>query len=259
MNILKVEHLRKEFKFTFRQKIKNHFTRSSLVAVNDVSFTLQPGHIYGLLGPNGAGKTTTLRIIASLIKPSEGKVYLNNVDINKDIYDYRRKIGFLTSELKLDGYFTPFDTFTYMSKLYDMKEDEINTQREKLFASFGINSFKDKLIKDLSTGMKQKVSLAISLCHKPDIIIFDEPTNGLDVVAAKEVEEYLLKMKEEGKIILISTHIFSIVEKICDEVGIIIDGKLVLDRPLSQIEQEGKLEDVFFKLYEEVSAKWKIS
>lgn len=253
MGTLRVMNLKKIFKFTFRQKLKNHFLKTSLTAVDNISFELKPGKIYGLLGPNGAGKTTTLRMIASLIKPTEGKIFYEDKEINENVYEYRKKIGFLTSELKLDGFFTPYDTFTYMSKLYGMDENEITRQRTILFQSFGIDEFKDKQIKDLSTGMKQKVSLAISLCHSPEIIIFDEPTNGLDVVAAKDVEDYLINMKKEGKIILVSTHIFSLVDKLCDEVGIIINGKLVLDSSLSEVRKNGTLEEVFFRLYEEAN------
>ena len=249
MSTLRVEHLVKVFNLSLKQKIANKFTKKNLVAVNDISFSLKPGVIYGLLGPNGAGKTTTLRMIASLIKPTKGEVFFNDEDIYKDIYAYRGKIGFLTSELKLDGFFTPFDTFTYMSKLYGMNDEEINLRRNMLFNSFGITPFKDKQIKDLSTGMKQKVSLAISLCHDPEVIIFDEPTNGLDVVAAKDVEDFLRDMKKDNKIILVSTHIFSLVEKLCDEVGIIINGKLVLDTTLEEINKKDTLENVFFSLY----------
>ena len=252
MSELRVENLTKVFKFTFAQKIKNHFTKDSLTAVDNISFTLKPGVIYGLLGPNGAGKTTTLRMIASLISPTSGKIYYEDKEINENVYEYRKKIGFLTSELKLDGFFSPFDTFKYMGQLYGMSDEEIKSQRERLFNSFGIKEFQDKQIKDLSTGMKQKVSLAISLCHNPDIIIFDEPTNGLDVVAAKDVEDYLINLKNDGKIILVSTHIFSLVEKLCDEVGIIIKGKLVLDSSLKDIERTGTLEETFFKLFREV-------
>ena len=249
MSTLRVENLVKIFSLSFKQKMANKFTKKSLTAVNDISFTLKPGVIYGLLGPNGAGKTTTLRMIASLIKPTKGEVYFNDKNIYEDVYDYRGKIGFLTSELKLDGFFTPYDTFTYMSKLYGMEEEEINLRRNMLFNSFGITPFKDKQIKDLSTGMKQKVSLAVSLCHDPEVIIFDEPTNGLDVVAAKDVEDFLRDMKNSNKIILISTHIFSLVEKLCDEVGIIINGKLVLDSSLEEIQKKDTLENVFFSLY----------
>ena len=253
MSVLRIEHVTKEFNLTLRQRQKQKTTAKTLVAVNDLSFEAVPGVIYGLLGPNGAGKTTTLRMIASLIKPKAGKIYLDNKEINEDIYEYRKKIGFLTSELKLDGFFTPTDTITYMGKLYGMSDEEINMRKNILFRSFGVDKFQNTPIKDLSTGMKQKVSLAISLCHDPEVIIFDEPTNGLDVIAARDVEEFLINLKKENKIIIISTHIFSLVEKLCDHVGIIISGKLVKDAPLKEIQKEGTLEEVFFKLYEEAN------
>ena len=248
MGELRIEHIFKEFKLSRKQRQNQRIDKKVLVAVDDVSFTVKPGVIYGLLGPNGAGKTTTLRIIASLIKAKSGNVYYEDKDIYDDLYAYRQKIGFLTSELKLDDFFTPDETFIYMSKLYKMEESKINEKKEQLFSLFGIDKFKDVKIKELSTGMKQKVSLAISLCHDPEIIIFDEPTNGLDVLAAKEVEEFLLRMKATNKIILISTHIFSLVEKLCDEVGIIFKGKMILDKSIEEIHKDGSVEDVFFKL-----------
>ncbi len=253
MSVLKVEHVTKEFNLTFKQRQKQKTNAKTLVAVNDLSFKAEPGIIYGLLGPNGAGKTTTLRMIASLIKPKSGSIYLDDKEINEDIYAYRKKIGFLTSELKLDGFFTPADTITYMGKLYGMSDQEINLRKNTLFRSFGIDSFQNTPIKDLSTGMKQKVSLAISLCHDPDVVIFDEPTNGLDVIAARDVEDFLREMKKQNKTIIISTHIFSLVEKLCDRVGIIIKGKLICDDELKNIQKNGSLEDAFFKLYEEVN------
>ena len=253
MSVLRIEHVSKEFKLTWRQRQKQKTDKKTLVAVDDLSFKAEPGLIYGLLGPNGAGKTTTLRMIASLIKPKEGKIYLDDKEINDDIYAYRKRIGFLTSELKLDGFFTPIDTITYMGKLYGMNEQEITMRKNMLFRSFGIESFQNTPIKDLSTGMKQKVSLAVSLCHDPDVVIFDEPTNGLDVIAAKDVEDFLREIKKQNKIIIISTHIFSLVEKLCDHVGIIISGKLIKDAPLKEIQKDGTLEEVFFKLYEEAT------
>lgn len=248
MNTLRVEHLHKVFKLSSKQKKYQRISSDYITAVNDVSFEVKPGIIYGLLGPNGAGKTTTLRIIASLIKPKSGKILFNDKDIEDNIAEYRAKIGFLTSELKLDDFFTPSETFEYMGQLYGMSKEEINDKKEQLFASFGVNKFRNIKIRELSTGMKQKVSLAVSLCHSPEIIIFDEPTNGLDVLAAKEVEDFLLKMKKEGHIILISTHIFSLVEKLCDEVGIIIKGKMILNTSMEEVHKKGNMEDVFFSL-----------
>lgn len=251
MSELVIKNIRKEFKLSRKQKLTRKTDKDVLVAVSDLSLTLKPGKIYGLLGPNGAGKTTTLRMIASLIEPKSGEICYEDTDIHSNLENYRKKIGFLTSELKLDDFFTPDYTFTYMSKLYGMEESEIEKRKAELFESFGITTFKDVQIKNLSTGMKQKVSLAISLCHNPDIIIFDEPTNGLDIVASKDVEDFLINIKKDNKIILISTHIFSLVEKLADEVGIIINGKLVLDGNLKELTKEKSLEELFFSLYKE--------
>lgn len=251
MNELKIKNLVKEFKISKKQKKNRKLDIDVLVAVNDLSITLHSGRIYGLLGPNGAGKTTTLRMIATLIEPKSGVILYNDKNINDDISSYRKKVGFLTSELKLDDFFTPDYTFDYMCKLYELDEEETKARKEQIFSKFGVDKFRYVRIKDLSTGMKQKVSLAISLCHDPDLIIFDEPTNGLDIVASKEVEDFLTYLKGEGKIILLSTHIFSLVEKLCDDVGIILDGKLVLEDSLANITKEKSLEEVFFDLYKE--------
>ena len=225
--------------------------KNVIVACDDISLDIKEGEIYGLLGPNGAGKTTTLRMLATLIKPLKGQILYNDKDIYDDIVSYRRKIGFLTSELKLDDFFTPDYTFTYMGRLYGMSDELIKERKEELFNKFGVTPFKDTKISSLSTGMKQKASLAISLCHDPDIIIFDEPTNGLDIIASREVENYLLNLKEKKKTIIISTHIFSLIEKLADRVGIILNGKLLIEDSLKNITKDTTLEDAFFKIYEE--------
>ena len=242
MNELEIINLTKRFKLSKKQQKTNKTNDPYLTALKDFSLTLQEGEIFGILGPNGA---------SSLIKPDEGLVKLNGEDIYKDVYSYRKRVGFLTSELKLDGFFTPDYTFTYMSRLYGIDEETIKDNKEKLFNRFGINRFKDVKIADLSTGMKQKVSLAISLCNDPEIIIFDEPTNGLDIVATKDVEDYLISLKGENKIILISTHIFSIIEKLCDKVAVILHGEKVLEGDLKDLTKEKSLSDIFFELYTE--------
>ena len=250
MKTLSAQGLRKTFRLNAKQRREQKDGAKSIVAVDDVSLSLRAGEIYGLLGPNGAGKTTTLRMMATLIKPEAGTILADGKDIAKDLTDYRKRIGFLTSELKLDDFFSPDYTFSYMGRLYGMTEEKIRERKELLFRQFGIMDFKDTKIHDLSTGMKQKASLAVSLAHDPEIVIFDEPTNGLDIVASKEVEDYLLNLKAQGKIILVSTHIFSLVEKLCDRVGIIIRGRMVLENALQDITREKSLEDVFFDLYQ---------
>jgi len=246
---LEVKNLTKRFKLNSKTR-KVHNGEPYLIAVNDLSFNVNDGEIYGLLGPNGAGKTTTLRMISTMIKPTSGEILFDGDDIYKNLYNARKKIGFLTSELKLDDFFTTDYIFNYFASLYGMKPKEIEENKKMIFDKFDIWNFKDQKIGNLSTGQKQKASLAITLAHNPDIIIFDEPTNGLDVITAKEVEDFLLSLKAEGKTIIISTHIFSLVEKLCDRVGIIFDGKLVKEGYLKDIVSKDKnLETVFFDLY----------
>lgn len=246
METVKVEHLYKKFKLSKKQQKEKKTMNDNFLAVNDVSFSLNDGEIYGLLGPNGAGKTTTLRMLATLISPSSGGIFINGLDLKKHQEEIRSQIGFLTSELKLDNFFTPDYTFDFFAKLYGLDDSTRQNRKKLLFDKFNINEFKDKKIGELSTGMKQKVSLAISLLHDPKIIIFDEPTNGLDILSSKLVEDYLLDLKKENKTIIISTHIFSLVEKLCDRVGIIIEGKLIFDDYLKNI---NNLEEKFFELY----------
>ena len=219
------------------------------VAVDGLSFDVYKGEIYGLLGPNGAGKTTTLRIISTLIKADEGDVWIDGVSIHDDPAVVRSSIGFLTSELKLEDFFTPNYLYDYFSNLHKVDQETATARKKILFEKFGIDPFKEVKIADLSTGMKQKVSLVISVVHDPKIIIFDEPTNGLDVVTAKTVTDFLEDLKKEGKTILLSTHIFSLVEKLCDRVGIIMNGKMLLSDTLEEVTKDRTLEDVFFDLY----------
>ena len=247
-NILEAVSLRKEFKLTLKQCKERRLNVPTLLAVNDLSLYLREGEIYGLLGPNGAGKTTTLRMLSSLIEATSGEVRFHGEDIRKDIQGYRKKVAFLTSELKLDDFFTPDYTFTYFAELYGMDPEETRKRKEELFTQFGITRFAQTQIKSLSTGMKQKVSLAVSLCHDPEVIIFDEPTNGLDIIASREVENFLLNLRAKGKAIIISTHIFSLVEKLCDRVGIIDEGVLKLEGEMKKVTEDRCLEDVFFGL-----------
>lgn len=246
--ILKVEHLKKTFKLSKKQQDLEKGEKYK-VAVNDLSFVMYKGEIYGLLGPNGAGKTTTLRMLSTLIKPDEGDAYINGVSIRKEPEKIRKMIGFLTSDLKLENSFTPNYLFDYFSSLHGVDNKTREERKEKLFKRFGIDKFKEVKIGDLSTGMKQKVSIVISLVHDPDFIIFDEPTNGLDVITAKVVTDYLIELKNEGKSILLSTHIFSLVEKICDRVGIIINGKMTVSDKINILTNNKNLEEAFFDIY----------
>ena len=251
--ILQVKNLTKTFRLSRKQrKLEGGLQIVYKTAVDNLSFTAYKGEIFGLLGPNGAGKTTTLRMLATLIKPDCGDAFVNGKSIVADPYGVRSEIGFLTSELKLEDFFTPNYLFDYFSKLYGVDPQVMAQRKREMFARFGIDRFAEVKVANLSTGMKQKISLVISLVNDPDFIIFDEPTNGLDVLTAKTVTDYLTELKARGKTIILSTHIFSLIEKLCDRVGVIIDGKLVALDTLENITAEKNLEDKFFDLYSQV-------
>lgn len=247
--LLRAEGLTKAFKLSKKQQQLEKTNQSIKVAADKISFSAYEGEIFGLLGPNGAGKTTTLRMLATLIKPDSGDALIDGHSIVKEPETVRAKIGFLTSELKLEEFFTPNYLFDFFSELHGIPDKVRDERKQRLFGIFGIDRFAEVKISNLSTGMKQKTSLAISLVHDPSIIIFDEPTNGLDVITAKVVTDFLLDLKKEGKTIIVSTHIFSLVEKICDRVGIIINGKMNLCDTLDVVKGGKSLEDRFFEIY----------
>lgn len=251
---LRVENLSKTFNLSKKQRKIEQTDIKRKVAVNDVSFEAYPGEIFGLLGPNGAGKTTAMRCISTLIKADQGDIYVGDLSVRKDSTEVRKKIAFLTNELKLEDHFTPNYLFNYFGRLHGIDEATLKTRKEGLFKRFGVDKFAEVKVADLSTGMKQKISIAISLVHDPDYIIFDEPTNGLDVLTARTVTDYLLELKAQGKTVILSTHILGVVDKMCDRVGIIIDGKLKLLDTIDKVKtrhEHGDLEEVFFELVKE--------
>ncbi len=247
--ILRVEKLTKSFKLSRKQQRIEKTNLAVKVAVNDLSFTAYKGEIFGLLGPNGAGKTTTLRMLATLIKPDSGDAFIEGKSVVHEDNAVRGRIGFLTSELKLEEFFTPNYLFNFFSELYGVEPSERDRRKKEMFEKFGIDRFAEVKLGNLSTGMKQKVSLVISIVHDPEFIIFDEPTNGLDVLTAKVVTDFLEELRAQGKTIILSTHIFSLVEKLCDRVGVIIDGRLVALDTLENLTKEQNLEKTFFDLY----------
>lgn len=247
--ILTASHLKKTFTLSQKQQKLEKSGSRVKVAVDDLSFTAYRGEIFGLLGPNGAGKTTTLRMIATLIRPDSGDVSVGGISVLKDPAAVRNRVGFLTSELKLEDFFTPDYLFGFFASLHGVAPDVAAARKAELFFRFGIDRFAQVKVANLSTGMKQKVSLVISVVHDPDIIIFDEPTNGLDVLTARVVTDFLEELRSRGKTVILSTHIFSLAEKLCDRVGIIIDGKMIQCDTLQAVQAGESLEKRFFTLY----------
>ena len=249
--ILRTEGLTKTFTLSRKQQRIEHTAAKRKVAVDHLTFSACRGEIFGLLGPNGAGKTTTLRMLSTLIRPDSGDAWLDGCSVVGQPEAVRGKIGFLTSELKLEDFFTPNYLFDFFSRLHGVEENVKQQRKQEMFARFGIDRFAEVKVANLSTGMKQKLSLVISLVHAPDIIIFDEPTNGLDVLTARTVTDYLQELRSEGRTIILSTHIFSLVERLCDRVGVIIDGRLTACGTLQEVCDGLSIEDRFFEMYKE--------
>lgn len=250
--MIEINGLTKIYKLSKKQMLQMKTKNNMKKAADNVSLIAKEGEIYGLLGPNGAGKTTILRCVATLLKPTEGFVKVSGYNTVKQSEKVRENIGFLTNEIKLDPQFSPKYMFNFFGKLHGMDDALIEERREKLFSYFEITPFQDKKIDELSTGMKQKAAIAVSLAHDPKVVIFDEPTSGLDIVTARGVLDYLKILKKEGKLVIISTHIMSEAEKLCDRIGIIIQGKKVIEGTLLEILEKTntkELEDAFFELY----------
>lgn len=253
--MIEIQHVTKIYKLNRKQMEEQKVRANKKVAVRDVSLTAREGEIFGILGPNGAGKTTLLRCVATLLKPTEGQITVNGFDTIKEGEQVRRSIAFLTNEVKLDAHFSPKYLFRFFGRLYGMKEEEIESRRKELFEYFGITNFEDKRIEELSTGMKQKASIAVSLVHNPDIVIFDEPTNGLDIITARAVTDYLKLLKEQGKLVVVSTHIMPEAQKLCDRMAMIINGSCVFQGTLEEALEQNHaqdLEDAFFEIYRQV-------
>ncbi len=250
--IVRAEELCKTFPLSRKQRRLEKTTAKKKVAVDGLSFTAKRGEIYGLLGPNGAGKTTTLRMLSTLLEPDSGDATVLGHSIRKEKAAVRDCLGFMTSELKLEKFFTPDYLFDFFGTMHGMEKDRIAERKRELFSRFGVNSFAGVKVGDLSTGMLQKVSLVIAIVHDPDVVVFDEPTNGLDVLTARVVTDFLEELRAMGKSIILSTHIFSLVEKLCDRVGIIIDGRMAAEGALGELCGELSLEERFFKIYRDL-------
>lgn len=223
---------------------------SRVQALDNVSLVARPGAIYGLLGPNGAGKTTTLRCIATLLKVDAGEIIVNGVNVQANPKAVRAQIGLLTSDMKLSGSLSSRELMQFFGKLNRVNAGRIQQRIETLTAYLGMGDFIDQPIIKCSTGQKQKASIAVALVHDPDVIIFDEPTSGLDILTAKTVVDFLLDFKKKGKTIIVSTHIMSEAETLCDKVGIMLRGKLVSEGTQEEILSfwhAENLADAFFK------------
>jgi len=232
-------------------KFFNDKKRGAIRAVDRVSFSCRPGEIYGLLGANGAGKTTTLRMLATILAPTSGTALVAGYDIVREPQKVRASIGFLSTATALYDRLTAFETVEYFGQLYGLDSAAIRRRADELFTALDMQEFRDRRCGKLSTGMKQKVSIARTLIHNPSVMIFDEPTSGLDVMTARSIIDFIRQCRERGKTVIFSTHVMPEAEKLCDRIGIIHGGKLRAEGTLEEMRdhyRKENLEDVFVEV-----------
>jgi sodium transport system ATP-binding protein len=225
--------------------------RGEIKAVDNVSFSCKPGQIYGLLGANGAGKTTTLRMLATILEPTDGTAIICGYDVVDNPEKVRANVGFLSTATALYPRLTSQEMVEYFGRLNGLDEATLKKRVDELFNRLDMNGFRDRRCDKLSTGMKQKTSIARTLVHDPPVMIFDEPTNGLDIMTARAITDFIRECRERDKTVIFSTHIMSEVEKLCDVIGIIQSGKLLAEGTLEQLRQqynEHDLEEIFMKI-----------
>src|SRR6201997_4581596 len=225
--------------------------RGEIHAVENVSFRCQPGQIYGLLGANGAGKTTTLRILATILEPTDGTALICGHDVVEQPEQVRANVGFLSTATALYPRLTSREMVEYFGRLNGLDESTLKKRVDDIFARLDMNGFRDRRCDKLSTGMKQKTSIARTLIHDPQVMIFDEPTLGLDIMTARTIIQFIRECRDRGKTVIFSTHVMSEVEKLCDVIGVIQSGKLLAEGPISELRgryHERDLEEIFVKI-----------
>lgn len=240
-----VEQLTKEF---------GDLRAGTFTALDGVSFSVRPGEIFGLLGPNGAGKTTCLRILSTVLKPTRGRATVAGYDVARFPEEVRARIGFLSNNTGIYDRMTAWEMVQYFGRLYGMAEQPLQERIATLFERLKMNSIRDVLGSKMSTGMKQKVSIARAIVHDPPVLIFDEPTSGLDVLVARNVIDEVKSLRDQGKCIIYSTHIMREVEKLCQRIAIIYRGRILAMgsvQELTERHQQRDLEELFFKLVDQ--------
>jgi sodium transport system ATP-binding protein len=225
--------------------------RGAIKAVEGVSFRAEPGKIYGLLGANGAGKTTTLRMLATILKPTAGTAVVAGHDIVQAPEKVRHNVGFLSTATALYARLSAQEMVEYFGRLHGLDDAALKSRIDDIFGRLEMNEFRDRRCDKLSTGMKQKVSIARTLVHDPPVMIFDEPTIGLDVMTARTIVQFIRECRTRGKTVIFSTHVMSEVEKLCDTIGIIHNGKLLAEGSLEELRtryKETDMEEIFVKV-----------
>ena len=209
--------------------------RGQVEALRGLDLECRAGEIFGLLGQNGAGKTTTLRILATILAPTSGSARIDGVDVAADPLEARRRIGFLSGTTGLYPRLTARETLRYFGRLHGLDPERIEARIEELVAAFDMSAFADGRCEGLSTGQRQRVSIARAVLHEPPVLILDEPTTGLDVLASSAMIEFIESARASGTCVLFSTHVLSEAERLCDRIGVLHDGRLLAAGTLDEL------------------------
>lgn len=226
-------------------------------AVDGISFACVPGRIFGLLGPNGAGKTTTLRILSTSLVPTAGTATIDGVDVTEEPAAARRHLGFCTGTTGIYERLTPREMIRYFGRLYGREGDALEERVAELLALFDLRPYADMPSGRLSAGNRQKVSLARTIVHEPPVLIFDEPTTSLDVLVARTVTDFVDACRDKGRTVILSTHIMGEVDRLCDDVAILHEGRILLQGPVEEVKARAgvdSIEDIFFSLIDACEA-----
>ena len=238
--MIEVKELCKDFSLSKKQRAEMGVSDKTLRVLDHVSFRCEPGRIFSLLGPNGAGKTTTLRIISTILSASAGSVTVGGLDTGRNGSAVRAKIGFLTGTTGLYERLTPNEIVRYYARLNGVEKRDMERRQEELFTLLDMHGFANKRIGKLSTGMKQKVSIVRTMIHDPEVVVFDEPTAGLDVIAARNIIDLIRDCREKNKTVIFSSHIMSEVDLLCDDLAIIHKGKILFNDTMEHFRKHMK-------------------
>ena len=242
--MIEISHLRKEFVLNKQQRKELNTKDTKAIAVDDVSFTCQPGRVFSLLGPNGAGKTTTLRMLSTIYKPTSGSIKICGIDAVENPQEARKKIGFLTGSTGLYARLTPNELIKYFADLYGISKEDFEERKNRMYDLLDMHDFQNKRIGKLSTGMKQKVSITRTMIHDPEVVVFDEPTSGLDVITAENIIKLIRDCKDQGKTVIFSSHIMSEVDLLCDDMAIIHRGKILFNGTMDEYKAQMQAENI---------------
>ncbi len=233
------------------RKTYQDLARGEIVAVDCMSFGVQAGEIFGLLGPNGAGKTTALRILSTVLQPTSGSAEVAGFDVVTQPELVRHQIGFMSAGTAVYDRMTAYEMVSYFGKLYGLAKEELDERIDGIFTRLRMHEIRDVLGAKMSTGMKQKVSIARAIVHDPPVLIFDEATLGLDVLVARSLLDTVAELRDSGKAILFSTHIMREVERLCDRLAIMHCGRILTMGSLAELRElhgEQDVEELFFQL-----------